>query len=122
MDNNWDIVYRNAETGEPDTLPAVTQSKKRYLIFKCGDIFEGIHVIPSYANLTNVIHEVACTNVGEEGFEYIAPSMELDFVQEGKLANQMGIDLEGYPEQAAYDPSSPTATSGALHVAAQVYY
>ncbi len=113
LENNWLYKYKNqyeyndTPVNETDEEVNITnQSKKRYLVFKCGDYFQGIHIIPSYTNLTNIIQEVNCPKeyiMGEgENFTYVPPLIQFDFIGGVKLANQMGIEQDGYyPEQTA---------------------
>ncbi len=111
LENNWVYSYDNQYTEDvtemmkPREVNITNQSKKRYLVFKCGNYFQGIHVIPSYLDLIEIIHEVHCpkelsqTNDGE--FLYVPPYLQFDFIGGVKLAAQMGIDQEDqyYPLQ-----------------------
>lgn len=89
--------YRNS-TEIKDDVTVTNQSKKRYLVFKCGNYFQGIHIIPSYVNLTEIIHEVNCPKEylpsGADTFEYMEPFPQFDFIGGVKLAAQMGVDPE----------------------------
>ena len=115
LDNNWDLSYIDQYADAWDrvenndtTIKEVTvtnQSRKRYLIFKCGNFFQGIHIIPSYIDITGIIHEVNCPieylPENEEEFSYKPPYFHFDFIGGVKLAAQMGIDEEDpyYPLQ-----------------------
>ena len=116
MDGNWDVELRDEITGVPLELSFTLQSKRRYLIFRCNASFQGIHVIPSYENLVNVIHEVNCPTDYE--YEYSPITDTFDFIPNERLSNQMGIEPDGYyPEQATAE--NPTSE---YHMAAQAYY
>lgn len=134
LENNWLYKYKNqyeykdTPVDETDEEVNITnQSKKRYLVFKCGDYFQGIHIIPSYTNLTNIIHEVNCPKeylmMGNE-FTYVPPLIQFDFIGGVKLANQMGIEPDGYyPEQTAehIDTNGDDIYEG-VRTAVQAYY
>jgi len=134
LENNWPYKYKNqykyqdTPVDETDEEVNITnQSKKRYLVFKCGDYFQGIHIIPSYTNLTNIIHEVNCPKeylmMGDE-FTYVPPLIQFDFIGGVKLANQMGIEPDGYyPEQTAehIDTNGDDIYEG-VRTAVQAYY
>ena len=134
LENNWLYKYKNqyeykdTPVDETDEEVNITnQSKKRYLVFKCGDYFQGIHIIPSYTNLTNIIHEVNCPKeyiMGEgENFTYVPPLVQFDFIGGVKLANQMGIEQDGYyPEQTAEHIDNGSGIYEGVKTAVQAYY
>jgi len=108
LENPWVQKYLDQyreDTNIEDDVTVTNQSKKRYLVFKCGDYFQGIHIIPSYFNLTEIIHEVNCPKEylpsGADTFEYMEPFPQFDFIGGVKLAAQMGVDPEDeyYPLQ-----------------------
>lgn len=131
VDNSWDREYKYCEscTGDPKEsiktihVDMLAQSKKRYLVFKCNDNFQGIHVIPSYMNLTEVMHEVNCpTEYDEDGeeipLEYTPPLKQFDFIGINKLANHMGID----PSEYKVDQITGNNDDSGYSVAAQAYF
>jgi hypothetical protein len=134
LENNWLYKYKNqyeyndTPVDETDEEVNITnQSKKRYLVFKCGDYFQGIHIIPSYTNLTNIVHEVNCPKeyiMGEgENFTYVPPLIQFDFIGGVKLANQMGIEQDGYyPEQTAEHIDNGSGIYEGVKTAVQAYY
>lgn len=113
LENTWEYEYTNQYTNDvydlywPQEVLITNQSKKRYLVFKCGDYFQGIHIIPSYLDLTEIIHEVSCPKeylpANTEEFTYVPPLVQFDFIGGVKLAAQMGIDDpdDYYPLQRA---------------------
>lgn len=108
LENNWTYEYKDQILGGKDLkkVNITNQGKKSYLVFKCGNYFQGIHIIPSYMDLPEVIHEVNCPEEylteGEKEFSYVPPLLQFDFIGGVKLAAQMGIEEDGYyPVQAA---------------------
>jgi hypothetical protein len=131
VDNSWkrDYKYCASCTGDPKEsiktiqVDMLAQSKKRYLVFKCNDNFQGIHVIPSYMNLTEVIHEVNCgVEYDDDGksipLEYMPPYKQFDFIGINKLANHMGID----PSEYKVDQITGNNDDSGYSVAAQAYF
>jgi hypothetical protein len=135
VDNSWKRTYEYWKSceGKPGwkvsdfrgkvEVDMLAQSKKRYLVFKCNDNFQGIHVIPSYENLTEVIHEVNCgVEYDDDGneipLEYMPPYKQFDFVGINKLANHMGID----PEEYKVKQITGNNDSDGYSLAAQAYF
>ncbi len=123
LENPWFQEYLDQYRNDPnikDDVTVTNQSKKRYLVFKCGNYFQGIHIIPSYVNLTEVIHEVNCPKEylpsGTDAFEYIEPFMQFDFVGGVKLAAQMGVDPEDkyYPLQTGSHVNENNSLDGSF--------
>ncbi len=135
VDNSWKYKYEYWKSCEGEEgwkvsdfkgkfyVDMLAQSKKRYLVFKCNDNFQGIHVIPSYENLTEVIHEVNCgVEYDDDGneipLEYMPPYKQFDFIGINKLANHMGIDPEEYKVKQITGNNDPDGYS----LAAQAYF
>lgn len=124
LDNVWSHSYPNPYTNHVDLVDEeveiANQSKKRYLVFKCGGYFRGIHIIPSYVDITEVVHEVNCPDeylpMDSEKFLYVPPLLQFDFVGGVKLAAHMGIEeKEGedyYPPQRGEHTESHTDEQG----------
>lgn len=79
-------------------IPRNVQSKKRYLVFNCGDRFAGMQVIPSYIDQTDLIQEVQC---GKLINAYVKPKDTYVLAEKARYANEMGTDIIG----AATDPN-----------------
>ncbi|HNU76305.1 MAG TPA: hypothetical protein PKL88_01145 [bacterium] len=138
LESNWTYEYDNQYTNNIDNIDEdvtiTNQSKKRYLVFKCGNYFQGIHIIPSYLDLTEIIHEVNCPKeflvMDSEEFSYVPPLLQFDFIGGVKLAAQMGVDDPNgyYPEQraeafeAAGDNYDPNITYDGLENTIQAHY
>lgn len=139
LENIWSHSYPNPYTNDikkvEETVNIANQSKKRYLVFKCGDYFQGIHIIPSYVDLAGIIHEVNCPKeylpLETEEFSYVPPLIQFDFIGGVKLAAHMGIEeKEGenyYPTQRAEHTESHTDEQGnviwdGLETAVQAHY
>lgn len=135
VDNSWKHTYTYCtscagEDGwevddfvEELEVDMLAQSKRRYLVFKCNNNFQGIHVIPSYMNLTEVIHEVNCgVEYDEDGkeipLEYTPPFKQFDFIGMNKLANHMGID----PSEYKVPQITGNNVEDGYSIAAQAYF
>jgi len=79
-------------------IPRNVQSKKRYLVFNCGDRFAGMQVIPSYIDQTDLIQEVQCSKLINA---YVKPKDTYVLAEKARYANEMGTDIVG----AATDPN-----------------
>jgi len=135
VDNSWNRTYEYCKScvGEEGWKPEdyiekievdmLAQSKRRYLVFKCNNNFQGIHVIPSYMDLTEVIHEVNCpTEYDDNGeeipLEYMPPFKQFDFIGMNKLANHMGID----PKEYKVPQITGNNVDDGYSIAAQAYF
>jgi hypothetical protein len=99
---------------------AVVQSKRRYLVFMCGKEFAGVQVIPSYMDLTNIVHEVKCPLPSS----YKAPPEKFT-IPSLKLANQTGYGdpLLDYDTTESGTPIKPGLGTGYVaHLTTQVYW
>lgn len=137
LENTWEHKYPNPYTNNIDLVDdeviIANQAKKSYLVFSCGGYFQGIHIIPSYMDLTEIVHEVHCPKefltADDEEFVYIPPLPQYDFIGGVKLAAHMGIDdTEGYyPTQKGEHIESHTDPQGnviwdGLETAIQTHY
>lgn len=125
LDNSWEKSYNYCDDDclavlKEENVEMIAQSKKKYLIFRCGKNFQGIHVIPSYKDLTDIIHEVNCPFEYSEDtpaeLTYFPPITRFDFIGNTKLSNQMGIDDANYPDQVTDNPNE------GYHMAAEAVY
>ncbi len=120
MDNTFNEDWEHPIEDETANVTYTVQSKKRYLVFKCGSYFQGIHIIPSYKNLTEVIHEVHCDT---EDIRYMPVEERLNFTEiGGALSYQMGIydkEEDYYPDQTG-EPG--VGSNAGLHTASQIYF
>jgi len=116
-ENSWQMETEefDPKTNKVKTVSTtiINQSKKRYLVFRCGFAFQGIHVIPSYIDLVNIVHEVNCQK--SPYTFYIPPLMQFDFIGGVKLAGNMGVSDPYYPKQIQQDGTE-------LNVAQQAFY